>query len=62
MSHLRIYERYFLGNVNVAMQDTSELSSGATCTAPGTRVQTGMGWDRLWDAVSAPCSAGMETS
>lgn len=40
MSHMRIYESYFLGNVNVAMQDTSELSSGATCTAPGTHVQT----------------------
>ena len=32
-SYLRIYESYFLGNLNVAVQGTSELSSEAACTA-----------------------------
>lgn len=61
-SHLRIYEGYCLGNVNVAVQDNPELSFGATCTARVTHIQTGTGWDRLRDAGSALSASGMATS
>lgn len=58
-SYLRIYESYFLGNLDVAEQDTSELSSGAACTTLVTGMHTCMAWDRLGSA--ALCSAELET-
>lgn len=60
-SHLRIYKGYFLGHVNVAVQDTLELSFGAMCTAQVTHIQTGTGWDRLRDAESVLYTSGMAT-
>ena len=54
-------EGNFLGNVNVAVQGTPELSFGATCTVQITHIQTGRGWDSLKGAVSALYASGRAT-
>lgn len=48
-SHLRICDGYFLGNVNVAVQDTPELSFGTTHSEwpVFSLEQGGMGWGML---------------